>query len=306
MTLFYVMLAAIFAIIVVILVKRRSEPVRMERYQQEFRRRYEETLDIGGNAIVSEALIEKLNQAMEIEYMEKFNTDFRMRHPRYTQGNVNELWRELKRYFIMTAVFGKMEMFHATVDELWHIMLDDKQKYDRFCRDFLGQMILHHPHTEPVFKPVERTLFDFYYVQLFTIDSPSILTWGKFFKHDKATSLLHDFETLEVDQLKEKYMRKPTSVEAEETFDRFSGLIKSDRTERSVDWQKRYNQMDYAAPAYFIYASADACDSDFKHLFGDDPAHGSHSGNVGTDSHGSVHDSGSDSSSCSSCSSCSS
>ena len=88
----------------------------------------------------------------------------------------------------MTAVFGKMEMFHATVDELWHIMLDDKQKYDRFCRDFLGQMILHHPHTEPVFKPVERTLFDFYYVQLFTIDSPSILTWGKFFKHDKATS----------------------------------------------------------------------------------------------------------------------
>ena len=306
MTLFYVMLAAIFTIIVVILVKRRSEPVRMERYQQEFRKRYEETLDIGANAIVSEALMEGLNQAMEIEYMEKVNTDFRMKHPRYTQGNVNELWRELKRYFVMTAVFGKMEMFHATVDELWHIMLDDQRKYDTFCQDFLGQKILHRPHLQPVFKPVERTLFDFYYVQLFTIDSTSILIWGKFFKHDKATSLLHDFETLEVDQLKERYMRKPTSVEAEETFDRFTALLKEDRTEPSIDWQKQYNQMNYAAPAYFIYAGADACDSDFKHLFGDDPAHGSHSGNGGTDSHGSVHDSGSDSSSCSSCSSCSS
>ena len=71
MTLFYVMLAAIFTIIVVILVKRRSEPVRMERYQQEFRKRYEETLDIGANAIVSEALMEGLNQAMEIEYYGK-------------------------------------------------------------------------------------------------------------------------------------------------------------------------------------------------------------------------------------------
>ncbi|MGE7604451.1 hypothetical protein ACQKL5_18550 [Peribacillus sp. NPDC097675] len=308
MTFIYVLLAAILTILMVILVKRRSEPLRMERYQQEFRRKYEETLNVEQTEIVSEALIEKLNQAMDTEYMERINTDFRMHHPRYSQHQVNELWRELKRYFIMTAVFGKIEMFHATVDELWHIMLHDKAKYDAFCHNFLGQRIQHHPHSEPVFKPVERTLFDFYYVQLFTVDSTSIHKWGKFFKHDKATASLHDFKTLELEQLKQKYMRNPTSAEAEKTFEMFTAFMKEDHTKLIVDWEKRYHQTDYAAPAYFTYASSDNHDLDFKYLFGDDFAK-SQNDAYHINGHGSDHggyDSGSDSSSCSSCSSCSS
>ena len=309
MAFIYVMLAAVLTILGVILVKRRSEPVQMERYQQEFRRRYEETLDVEQTEIVSEALIEKLNHSMGIEYMERVNTNFRMQHPRYSQNQVNELWRELKRYFIMTAVFGKIEMFHATIDELWHIMLHDKQNYDAFCLNFLGQIIQHHPHSEPVFKPVERTLFDFYYVQLFTVDSTSILKWGTFFKHDKATSLLHEFETLELEQLKKKYMRIPTSPEATKTFEMFTAFMKEDHTKVIMDWEKHYNQTAYAAPAYFTYALSDNHDLDFKYLFGDDftkSQNDSHHNNGHGSSDHSSHDSGSDASSCSSCSSCSS
>ncbi|MDQ7860688.1 hypothetical protein RCO48_05075 [Peribacillus frigoritolerans] len=83
----------------------------------------------------------------------------------------------------------KVEMFNSVIDELWHIMLKYRQEYDEFCQAFIGRTIQHHPHSEPVFKPEERTLFDFYYVQLFTVDSHSIQKWGKFFKHDKGLKL---------------------------------------------------------------------------------------------------------------------
>ena len=45
MTLFYVY-CAIFAVLLVIVVKRRSEPARIERYQNEFGKLYTDTLDV--------------------------------------------------------------------------------------------------------------------------------------------------------------------------------------------------------------------------------------------------------------------
>lgn len=308
MTFFYVILAAIFAVFLVNFVKGLSEPAKMERYQNEFRKYREETLDLHATEVVSEALIQKLNKALDFDYMEKVNTEFRLKHPRYSQLKVNQAWRELKRYLIMAAVFGKVEMFNSVIDELWHIMLNYSQEYDEFCQVFIGRTIQHHPHSKPVFKPDERTLFDFYYVQLFTVDSHSIQKWGKFFKHDKGLSLLRDFETLELEQLKEKYMRKPTSIQAERTFEAFSSQFKENRPMTELNWRKTYDQTDYAAPAYFTYASTDDFDSEFKDIFGNEPntvtsgsGHADHGGHTGS------HDSSSDSSSsCSSCSSCSS
>ncbi|WP_458353396.1 hypothetical protein [Peribacillus frigoritolerans] len=308
MTFFYVILAAIFAILLVNFVKGLSEPAKMERYQNEFHKYREETLDLHATEIVSEALIEKLNTALDFNYMEKVNAEFRLKHPRFSQIKVNQAWRELKRYLIMAAVFGKVEMFNSVIDELWHIMLNHRQEYDEFCQAFIGRAIQHHPHSEPVFKPDERTLFDFYYVQLFTVDSHSIQKWGKFFKHDKGLKLLRDFETLELEQLKEKYMRKPTSIQAEQTFEAFTTQFKENRPMKELNWRKTYDQTDYAAPAYFTYASTDDFDSEFKDIFGNEPnAASSGSSQADHGSHNSSHDSSSDSSSsCSSCSSCSS
>ncbi|TDL86732.1 hypothetical protein E2R55_21795 [Vibrio vulnificus] len=308
MTFFYVILAAIFAVFLVKFVKGLSEPAKLERYQTEFRKFHGETLDLHATEIVSEALIEKLNKALDFNYMEKVNAEFRLMHPRDSQVKVNQAWRELKRYLIMTAVFGKVEMFNSVIDELWHIMLNYRQEYDEFCQAFIGRTIQHLPHSEPVFKPEERTLFDFYYVQLFTVDSHSIQKWGKFFKHDKGLTLLRDFETLELEQLKEKYMRKPTTIQAERTFEAFTSQFKENRPMKQLNGRKTYDQTDYAAPAYFTYASTDDFDSEFKDIFGNEPntvssgsGHADHGGHTGS------HDSSSDSSSsCSSCSSCSS
>ncbi|MGZ9815581.1 hypothetical protein ACXM0N_06485 [Peribacillus simplex] len=308
MTFFYVILAAIFAVFLVNFVKRLSEPAKLVRYQNEFRKYHTETLDLHATEIVSEALIEKLNKALDFSYMEKVNAEFRLTHPRDSQIKVNQAWRELKRYLIMAAVFGKVEMFNSVIDELWHIMLKYRQEYDEFCQVFIGRTIQHHPHSEPVFKPEERTLFDFYYVQLFTVDSHSIQKWGKFFKHDKGQTLLRDFETLELEQLKEKYMRNPTSIQAELTFESFTSQFKENRPTTELNWRKTYDQTDYAAPAYFTYASTDDFDSEFKDIFGNESnSISSGSGHAGHGDHNSSHDGSSDSSSsCSSCSSCSS
>ncbi|MES1041966.1 hypothetical protein [Peribacillus simplex] len=267
-----------------------------------------ETLDLHATEIVSEALIEKLNTALDFNYMERVNTEFRLKHPRDSQLKVNQAWRELKRYLIMAAVFGKVEMFNSVIDELWHIMLNYRQEYDEFCQAFIGRTIQHHPHSEPVFKPDERTLFDFYYVQLFTVDSHSIQKSGKFFKHDKGQTLLRDFETLELEQLKEKYMQKPTSIQAERTFESFTSQFKENCPMTELNWRKTYDQTDYAAPAYFTYTSTDDFDRKFKDIFGNvSNTVSSGSGHAGHGEHSSSHDSSSDSSSsCSSCSSCSS
>jgi hypothetical protein len=308
MTFFYVILAAIFAVLLVNFIKGLSGPAKIERYQNEFRKYHAETLDLHTTEIVAEELIENLNKALDFDYMEKVNTEFRLKHPRESQVRTNQVWRELKRYMIMAAVFGKVEMFNSVVDELWHTMLKYRREYDEFCQAFIGRTIQHHPHSEPVFKPEERTLFDFYYVQLFTVDSHSIQKWGKFFKHDKGQTLLRDFETLELEQLKEKYMRKPTSIQAERTFESFTSQFKENRPMTELNWRKTYDQTDYAAPAYFTYASTDDFDSEFKDIFGNESnTVSSGSSHTSHGDHNSSHDSSSDSSSsCSSCSSCSS
>ncbi|KWW18230.1 hypothetical protein AS888_20515 [Peribacillus simplex] len=305
MTFFYVILAAIFAVLLVNFVKRQSRPAKLARYQKEFRQFHKRTLDVDTSEIVADALQERLNKALDVAYMELVNTEYRLKHPRDPQEKVNQAWRELKRFLIMAAVFGKVEMFNSDIDKLWHIMLDHKQEYDQFCQAFIGMGILHHPHFQPVFKPEERTLFDFFYVQLFTVDSISISTWGKFFKHDKGQSFLRDFETMELEQLKAKYMRKPTSKQAEMTFEHFTSQFKVNRPLTERNGRKIYNQTDYAAPAYFTYASTDDFDHDFKDIFGNSETSSAHSGHSWD--HGGSHDSHSDSSSsCSSCSSCSS
>ncbi|WP_285768740.1 hypothetical protein [Peribacillus sp. SI8-4] len=305
MVFFYVILAVIFAVFLVNFVKRQSEPAKLARYQKEFRQLHRGTLDVEASEIVAVALQDKLNVALDVAYMEKVNAEYRLEHPRVSQEKVNQAWRELKRYLIIAAVFGKVEMFNSAIDELWHIMLGYKQGYDQFCQAFIGTAILHHPHFQPVFKPEERTLFDFYYVQLFTVDSSSIRIWGKFFKHGKGHTYLRDFETMELEQLKAKYMRKPTSKHAEMTFEHFASQFKINRPLTEMNGRKIYNESDYAAPAYFTYVSTDDFDHDFKDIFGNYDASAGHLGHSWDQ--GSSHDSHSDSSSsCSSCSSCSS
>lgn len=281
--------------------KKQFNQTKSERFQEEFRQFYTQTLTIDELDTVHIQLMKQLHIALHPEYMEKVNTAFRLKFPRLSQQQVNVLWRELKKYFVLTAVFKQVDMFHSKVDELWHTMLEYKNEYDQFCQTFIGQSILHNPHIQPTHLPTERTLFDFYYVQLFTVNNDSIKIWGKFFKEDKGLSFVQAFTTNELGPLKQTYMRIPTSEYAEQTFEVFAAQIKQLQENPSVQWKKTYKQTNNASIAYFTYVgSDDDSDKDFKDIFGPDSTDS-------TSSHHHDHsDSGSDTSSCSSCSSCSS
>lgn len=286
-------------------IKKRWKQNKRERYQEEFRQNFEDTLAIHELETVHVNLIKHLHVALNPEYMEEVNTAFRLKFPRYSQRQVNELWRELKRYFVLAAIFKQVEMFHDKVDELWHLMLDDPNKYNQFCQTFIGHKIEHIPHKQPTWKPTERTLFDFYYVQLFTVDMISLKIWRKFFKEDKGISFLNEFTSRELTSLKQTYMRTNTSQEAEQTFEFFVARLKDAQKEGNLHWKKQYEQTDNASPAYFAYVEADEdAKHEFKDIFGGDSTDsGSSSDSASSHNH---NDSGSDTSSCSSCSSCSS
>jgi hypothetical protein len=297
---------------IVILIRRYNEPARTARFSQEFQTAYPNTLDIGQTEIIDWDFINKLNSALPIEYMEKINTDFRIRNPKYSQRQVNEFWRELKRFLVLAAVFKKVEMFNERVDDLWHIMLGYAQDYNRFCENFIGRKINHVAHPSPSFMPDERTFFDFYYVQMFPVDSISLKIWGRFFKHGKGEEFLQEFETEPISSLKDKYMLNPTSFEAESIFESFASRFKEEKTVKKEYWHKQYQQNNDFSYGYFVYAGSDDQDHSFRDILGNDSSvdHGNHHNHSNHHHHSGGHhghDGGSDSSSsCSSCSSCSS
>lgn len=303
--LFYFIFGVAVLGILVVFLKKENEPARIERYRKEFHDQFNETLAISQTNLVNKEYVHLLNVALDKDFMEKVNTEFRLKFPRISQKQTNDYWRELKRYFLMAGVFKKVEMFNEKVDILWHIMLKHEKEYEAFCRQFTGNKINHIAHSQPIFKPLERTYFDFCYVQMFTIDSVALKVWGKFFKHDKGKEYLQEFEKVQLKNLKGKYMRIPISPIAETTFEAFTNRFKNYNSEKSPFWQDKYKQTNDVSYGYFVYAGSDTDDHLFKDMFGHNSAdssgsyssHDSHSQNDGGDG---------GSSSCSSCSSCSS
>lgn len=298
----YLIIGVSIVVLLVVFLKKDNEPTRRERDSKEFHDQFNETLTISTTDVVNEEIVHMLNLALEKSFMEKVNTEFRLTFPRISQRQTNDYWRELKRYFLMAAVFKKVEMFNKKVDLLWHIMLKHEEDYEAFCRKFIGSKINHIAQSKPTFKPEERTFFDFCYVQMFTVDHAALKTWGKFFKHGKGTEYLQEFETAPLKSLQEKYMRIPTIPFAKTTFEAFTKRFKNIDIENAPYWKDKYNQTNDVSYGYFIYAGSDTDDRLFKEMFGHDTA--DNSGNYSSfDSHGHF-DSGSDGgSSCSSCSS---
>jgi len=292
-------IGALFIGLFIFLFTRESEKAKLERFKREYQISKGDMQNIDFFDVVSERLAYSLDNALQTFDTAQLNLEFRIQYPRLSQKQVNEYWRELKRYFILVAIFKKVEMFHSKVDELWHLMLKDEKNYERFCQEYIGSKIQHISHSQPTFKPTERTFLDFCYVQLFTVDKVSLRIWGKFFKEDKGKQFLDDFETLSISSLKEKYMRTQTSLEAEETFIKFHKRFIEINEANVKRWKDKYNETNDAGPAYFAYIDAGESDKEFNEVFGQD----SHGNTSDSSTHSDNHDSGS---SCSSCSSCSS
>ncbi|GHI00124.1 hypothetical protein [Neobacillus kokaensis] len=152
-------------------------------------------------------LLEKLDKSLDVEYIHQVKRRFLKDHPNRSEDEFEWLLFELKRYFVMANILKKAPMFSEDVDEIWHEMILFTKEYQGFSEKFLGKMLHHIPNTSPEPAPQERAFFDWVFSQMFEITQFSWKTWGSFFKHPMAGTVLKDFRNHTEDELIEKYFQ---------------------------------------------------------------------------------------------------
>src|SRR5579863_7053983 len=60
---------------------------------------------------------------------------------------VDDLWKELMKYFALHLKYGNLPMTSAKVDAVWHSFILNLGEYLGFCRK-VGTVIMHLPNTE--------------------------------------------------------------------------------------------------------------------------------------------------------------
>lgn len=152
-------------------------------------------------------LLEKLDTALNLDYVEQMKYRFLQEHPKRTEDEFEWRFFELKRYFLLANMLKQTPMFSEEVDEIWHTMLMFTQKYQTFSEQFTGKMLHHTPNTRPMPAPQERAFFDWVFSQLFTITQFSWKTWGDFFKYPIDKRVLGEFREESHEWLINRYFK---------------------------------------------------------------------------------------------------
>ncbi|RSD25559.1 hypothetical protein [Mesobacillus subterraneus] len=167
--------------------------------------------------VPAQELLNKLEASLSYEYINQVKIRFLSDHPEISEDEFE--WRlfELKRYFLLNSIMHHTPMFSNKVDEIWHEMLMFTKQYETFSVKYLGKMLHHTPNLEPEPAPQERAFFDWVFSQLFEITEYSWQAWGDFFHYPINRNVLKDVETLDDEQLKQKYFK--VTEENEELID---------------------------------------------------------------------------------------
>ncbi|GGF91941.1 hypothetical protein [Paenibacillus abyssi] len=118
-------------------------------------------------------------------------------HPQMKDREWDWLWFELKRFFLLSALMRKVNMYSSMVDDIWHEMLMFTREYKQFCERFCGSMIHHAPHAaqplqaaQPEKDKDERAWFDWVYSELFEPVPASSSIWGSFYRYPLSKTML--------------------------------------------------------------------------------------------------------------------
>lgn len=129
-----------------------------------------------------EKLADRLEAALDPEYRERLQRRVLAKRPGWTEERFETAFFELKRYFLMNLVLGRVPMFSDEADEVWHEMLMFTRDYQSFCDRLAGTFIHHAPHDARTPMPEEKAWFDWVYTQLFLLMPWSGRMWNGFFR----------------------------------------------------------------------------------------------------------------------------
>lgn len=138
-----------------------------------------------------EALARRLEQALPNDYAHQLRQRVLTEYPQMTPEEWNWRWVEMRRYFLICALFRQMPMFSDKIDVVWHEMLMFTREYQQFCDRFYGYMLHHAPNSTSVAQPDQRALFDWTYSQLFPITRPNYRLWNGFFNYPLSRSTMN-------------------------------------------------------------------------------------------------------------------
>jgi hypothetical protein len=101
---------------------------------------------------------------------------------------------ELKRFFLMAAIFENVPMYSQEVDKIWHEMILFTKSYHNFCKAFCGEMIHHEPnvHKDNVTitdRNDARAIYNLLYNTLFETTSVNTYVLGNLVVNYKNTKV---------------------------------------------------------------------------------------------------------------------
>ncbi|MEH7452991.1 glycine-rich domain-containing protein [Gottfriedia acidiceleris] len=102
--------------------------------------------------------------------------------------------RELKRFFLMAAIFENVPMYSQEVDKIWHEMILFTKSYHNFCKAFCGEMIHHEPNVHKDGATIAdrsdaRAVYNLLYNTLFETTSVNTYVLGNLVVNYKNTKV---------------------------------------------------------------------------------------------------------------------
>ncbi|QKE72506.1 hypothetical protein HPK19_06690 [Arthrobacter citreus] len=92
------------------------------------------------------SLVSRLENAWKMEFLANVKERV-MEKEDWSNAKYTFVEAELKRFFLMAAIFENVPMYSQDVDKIWHEMILFTKSYQSFCKSFCGEMIHHEPNV---------------------------------------------------------------------------------------------------------------------------------------------------------------
>ncbi|XRG80266.1 hypothetical protein V5E38_08160 [Rossellomorea sp. GAMAL-10_SWC] len=139
------------------------------------------------------SLVSKLENAWKMDFLANVKERV-IEKEGWSNEKYSFIERELKRFFLMAAIFENIPMYSQEVDKIWHEMILFTKSYQNFCKSFSGEMIHHEPnvHKNDVTitdRADARAVYNLLYNTLFETTSVNTYVLGNLVVNDKNTKV---------------------------------------------------------------------------------------------------------------------
>lgn len=135
-------------------------------------------------------LVSRLENAWKMDFLANVKERV-MEKEDWSKAKYAFIEKELKRFFLMAAIFENVPMYSQEVDKIWHEMILFTKSYQNFCKSFCGEMIHHEPNVKKndVAITDTRAVYNLFYNMLYETTSVNTYILGNLDVNYKNTQV---------------------------------------------------------------------------------------------------------------------